>query len=59
MMICKMLFCQKENERKRLEEIIIENVQLKEDLDKTTDELVDSLDELTFIRNKYEQIEVL
>ncbi|KAL5257243.1 hypothetical protein ACHWQZ_G012247 [Mnemiopsis leidyi] len=47
-----------DNERKRLEEIIIENVALKENLDKMTDELMDAIDEQTLMRTKYEQMEV-
>ena len=47
-----------DNERKRLEEIIIENVELKENLDKMTDELMDAIDEQTLMRTKYEQMEL-
>ena len=47
-----------ENERKRLEEIIIENVELKENLDRMTDELMDAIDEQTLMRTKYEQMEL-
>ena len=47
-----------DNERKRLEEIIVENVELKENLDRMTDELMDALDEQALMRNKYEQMEL-
>ncbi|XP_063674176.1 unconventional myosin-Va-like isoform X5 [Bolinopsis microptera] len=47
-----------ENERARLEEIIIENVELKENLDRMTDDLMDAIDEQTLMRTKYEQMEL-
>ena len=41
-----------------MEEIIVENVQLKEDIDRMTDELMEAVDDQSEIRQKYEQMEL-